>query len=233
MIDKRVTLITGTRKGVGKYLAEYYVKAGHIVVGCSRETPEWTLENYHHFNADVSNEKQVRPIFTSIAKNFGRLDNLINNAGIASMNHSFLTPISTARKILDTNVIGTFLFCQEGARLMQRRNYGRIVNFSTVAVQMKLEGESLYAASKSAVVMLTGVLAREYAEFGITINTVGPNGIDTDLIRGVSEEKMKRIHAKLAIPRNSTFRDVSNVIDFFLNEENSMITGQTIYLGGV
>lgn len=233
MTDKTITLVTGTRKGVGKYLVEHYVKQGHLVIGCSREAPDWKLDNYVHFDADVSDEKQVRPIFLHIAEHYGHLDNLINNAGVASMNHSFLTPISTVRKMLETNVVGTFLFCQEAARLMQRRKFGRIVNFSTVAVPLKLEGETMYAASKCAVVMMTSILAKEYAEFGITINAVGPNPIDTDLIRGISGERMERLLARHPIPRYGTFEDVSNVIDFFIKKESSLISGQTIYLGGV
>ena len=203
------------------------------MIGCSRETPEWTLKNYEHFNADVSDEAQVRPIFKHISSKYKRLDHLINNAGVASMNHSMLMTIDTVRSIIDTNVIGTFIFSQEAARIMQKNNFGRIVNFSTIAVPLKLAGAGVYAASKSAVESMTHILAKEFAEFGITVNTFGPNGVATDLIRGVTEEKMKRIHEKLAIPRNSTFEDVSNTIDYFLKKESAMVTGQTIYLGGV
>ena len=85
MSDK-ITLITGTRKGIGKALVEHYIKKGHIVIGCSRSPIEWQLEGYTHHIADVSNEKDVLSIFKQIRNDFGRLDNLINNAEIASMN---------------------------------------------------------------------------------------------------------------------------------------------------
>jgi NADP-dependent 3-hydroxy acid dehydrogenase YdfG len=107
-------------------------------------------------------------VFSEITKREGRLDVLINNAGIASMNHSLLTPMTTVNKIIQTNFIGTFLLCREAARLMQSHRYGRIVNFATVAVPLKLEGEAVYAASKAAVISLTQILAREFGEFGIT-----------------------------------------------------------------
>lgn len=230
---KPVTLITGTRKGIGKYLAEHYVAQGHIVVGCSRSDVDWQLDGYHHFLADVIDEQAVKALFKNIRLKFGVLDNLINNAGIASMNHLMLTPLSTVNNIFNTNVVGTFLFCREAAKIMAKNKYGRIVNFTTVATPLKLEGEAIYAASKAAVYSLTEVLARELAEFNITVNAVGPTPIDTDLIRSVPQDKMDRLVARQAIIRKGVLRDVSNVTDFFLRKESDFITGQNLYLGGV
>jgi Dehydrogenases with different specificities (related to short-chain alcohol dehydrogenases) len=104
-------------------------------------------------------------MFSAIKKRESRLDVLINNAGIASMNHSLLTPVATVNKIMETNFTGTFLFCREAARLMQLHGYGRIVNFTSVAVPLKIEGEAAYAASKAAVISLTQILAREFADW--------------------------------------------------------------------
>jgi len=158
---------------------------------------------------------------------------LINNAGVASMNHSLLTPISTARKILETNVIGTFIFCRESAKLMKINKYGRIINFASFAVPFKLEGEAIYAASKAGVITLTEILSREYADFGITVNTVAPPAIQTDLIRGVPNEKMQNLLQRQAIHRYGEPIEVSNVIDFFIKHESEMVTGQIVYMGGV
>jgi 3-oxoacyl-[acyl-carrier protein] reductase len=116
---------------------------------------------------------------------------------------------------------------------MKQHGYGRIVNFTTVAIPLKLAGESIYVASKSAILALTEVLARELAPFGITINAVGPVPIQTDLIRSVPKEKIEELLARQAIPRFGTFDDVVNIIDFFLKKESSFITGQNLYLGGV
>lgn len=228
-----VTLITGTRKGIGQFLAAHYVRLGHTVVGCSREQPEWQLEGYEHHLADVADETAVGQIFSSIRKTHGRLDNLVNNAGIASMNHSLLTPLSTVNNILRTNVAGTFLFTREAAKLMKKARHGRIVNFTTVAIPLKLEGEAIYAASKAAVQSLTEILAREYAADGITVNAVGPTPIATDLTRSVPKAKMDQLLSRQAIHRFGTFEDVANVVDFFLKPESSFITGQNIFLGGL
>jgi 3-oxoacyl-[acyl-carrier protein] reductase len=232
-MDEPVTLITGTRKGIGKFLAGHFVAAGHRVVGCSREPVDWSLERYEHFLTDVADEPAVKQMFSSVRKTYRRLDHLINNAGIASMNHSMLTPIATAQRILHTNFLGTFVCCREAAKLMQNRRFGRIVNFVTVAVPLRLEGESVYAASKAAVGSLTGILARELAEFGITVNAVGPTPIETDLIRSVPKDRLDQLLARQALHRQGTFEDIANVVDFFLRKESAFVTGQTLYLGGV
>jgi 3-oxoacyl-[acyl-carrier protein] reductase len=231
--EPKVTLITGTSRGIGRFLAEHYTKLGHRVVGCSRSERTVEAERYDHVTADVSNEDDVKNVFRHVRKTYGRLDHLINNAGIASMNHAMLTPGSSVRKVVDTNFIGTFLFCREAAKLMSRSGGGRIVNFGTVATPLKLEGEAIYAASKAAVLTLTEILAREFGPLGITVNAIGPTPIETDLIRGVPKDKIAALLQRQAIPRYGTLEDVANVIDFFLKPESGFVTGQRIFLGGV
>lgn len=227
-----VMLVTGTRKGIGRFLAEHYAGAGYRVVGCSRRAPNWGRECYEHVIADVSREEDVKGLLSHIQRNYGRLDVILNNAGIASMNHFLLTPGKTAQEIMGTNFTGTFLICREGARLMMKHRRGRIVNFSTIAVPMALEGEALYAASKSAVETFTRIIARELAPRGITCNAVGPAPIETDLIRSVPPEKIRQLVDRLAIKRLGRFEDVVNVVDFFIREESGYVTGQVLYLGG-
>lgn len=233
-MSEQVYLITGTSRGIGASLAKSYLENGIRVVGCSRSELTWEAEDYKeytHFKLDVCDEKAVKQVFAFIRKEFGRLDVLINNAGRASMNHSLLTPMNTAESLFRTNTLGTFLFCREAAKIMRKGERGRIVNFSTMAVPMKLEGEAVYAASKAAVVSLTQTLAKEYAEFGITVNAVGPV-VRTALVKGVPESKLEKLLDRQAIHRFGTFYDVKNVIDFFLKKESDLVTGQVIYLGG-
>lgn len=231
--DKRVILITGTRVGIGRFLVEHYTRSGAKVIGCSRRPADYELAGYRHFCLDVADESAVKELLSEIRRTYKRLDVLINNAGIASMNHSLLTPMKTVHAVLDTNVVGTFLFCREAAKLMKIHSFGRIVNFSTVATPLKLEGEAIYAASKAAIITLTQVLARELSEFGITVNAVGPTAVKTDLIRNIPDRKIGELIQRQAIHRLGEFRDIANVIDFYLQPESDFITGQVVYLGGV
>ncbi len=231
--DRPVALITGTRKGIGRYLACHLAGRGYAVEGCSREPAGWKLKGYTHHLADVANEEQVKAMLADIRKRHGRLDVLINNAGIASMNHTLLTPTETAQRIWNTNCLGAFVLIRESVKLMQKRRFGRIVNLGSVATPLKLEGEAIYASSKAALVSLTQILAYELAGFGITVNLVGPTPVDTDLIRGVPQEKLRALTGRLAIKRLGRMDDISNVIDFFIKPESEFITGQVLYLGGV
>jgi 3-oxoacyl-[acyl-carrier protein] reductase len=227
-----VTLITGTSRGIGRHLAEHYVERGHLVVGCSRSSSEWSAEGYHHLQADIRNEAEVLALFRELRSTHRRLDHLINNAGVASMNHVLTTPISTVRSIFDVNVISAFLFAREAAKLMMRRRFGRIVNLTSVAVPLNLEGEAAYAASKSALEGLTRVMAKDLGSFGITVNAVGPGPIETRLIRGVPKDRLDALLKRLAIPEFGTAADVANAVDFFLLPASRLVTGQVLYLGG-
>ncbi len=240
----RVILITGTRKGIGRDLSEYYLHKGDIVCGCSRTQSNLEHKNYRHFTLDVCDENAVVSMVRAVKKEFGSIDILLNNAGIASMNHILTTPLKTMQNIFNTNVFGSFLFLREVAKIMVQ-NYKklpkdstmqmpyRIVNFATIATPLRLEGEAIYAASKAALVSLTQICAKELSEFGITINAVGPTPVPTDLIKNVPKAKMDALLNQQAIKRFGGFRDVLNTIEFFLDEKSDFITAQVIYLGGV
>src|SRR5579864_305026 len=226
-------VISGARKGIGRFLCEHYLASGWRVIGCSRNDSDLQHPNYCHVQLDISDESAVTRMMLGIGTSHGRLDALLNNAGVASMNHFLLTPGKTAQKLMQTNYLGTFLLSREAARLMRAHKSGRIINFSSVAAPLNLEGEAAYAASKAAVGKLTEVLARELAAFNITVNAVGPGPIATDLIRNVPKGKIEQLLARQPFRIMSQLADVSNVTDFFLKSESDCITGQTIFLGGV
>ncbi|MDY0211295.1 MAG: SDR family oxidoreductase [Acholeplasma sp.] len=229
----RVIIVTGSRKGLGFQLSNYFLEQGDIVYGCSRRTSTIENENYTHYCIDISNEPEVINMVRQIFKKHKKIDILINNAGAASMNHILLTPYSTAQKLFNTNYMGTFLMCREVSKYMIRNKEGRIINYSTVAVPLHLEGELVYSSSKSAVEQLTKVLAKEIGVYGVTVNAVGPTPIPTDLIKNVPENKIEELIERQSIKRLGRFEDVLNVIKFFISQESEFITGQIIYLGGI
>ncbi len=232
MPDAPVVLVTGTSKGIGQYLAKYFLQRGYQVAGCSRSESSLNHAGYFHVQADVADESSVKALVRAVREKLGRIDALINNAGVARLNLLMLTPTETADRIMSTNFRGTFLMSRECARIMIRQRSGRIVNFGTPAIPLESPGESIYAASKAAIVQLTKTMARELGSYGITCNVVSPGPTETDLIRGMSDELRNELLRRHAIPRMGTYEDVANVVEFFLRPESNYVTGQVIYLGG-
>lgn len=233
MTTNKTILITGTSRGIGKHMAKYYTGHGYQVAGCSRSPIDFKLKNYIHYQVDVSDEAQVKHMVSDVEKKYKSIDILINNAGAASMNHFILTPLSTVQRLMTANFTGTFLFSREAAKVMMKNKWGRIINFTSVAVPLHLEGEAIYASAKSAVETSTKISAKELATFNITCNAIGPAPVETDLIKNVPKEKINKIINSLSLKRFCKWEDIVAVADFFISENSGYVTGQIIYLGGV
>ena len=231
--NKKTILITGNRKGIGRYLSEYYLDKGYNVAGCSRADSDLSHENYVHLLCDVKRENEVKTAVKEVKKCFGSVDILINNAGKASLNHSILTPSKTIKDLFETNYLGSFLFSRECSKQMIKKKWGRIINFSTIAVPLDLEGEMAYSSSKSAIEKMSRIMSKELSSYNITINTIGPSPVYTDLIKVVPKDKVDEIINMQTIKRFGLFEDISNVTDFFISDGSSFVTGQKIYLGGL
>lgn len=225
-------LITGASKGIGRALAGFAIADGHNVAGLSRTKPEGPFE-FDWYEVDITDENSVKRAIQAIRGKWGKIDVLINNAGIASMNHSLLTPTATFQKILNVNTLGTFIISREVAKWMQRIRGGSIINFSTIAVPLAVEGEAAYAASKAGIELLTKVMSKELEPLGIRVNCIGPSVVSTSLTKAVPKEKLEALIGSQTIKREATALDVYNVVKFFASENSGMITGQTIYLGGI
>lgn len=228
-----IIVITGTSRGIGYSLVERYINQGHTVIGCSRSEASYTNINYHHFQVDLTNEDEINKFAYNVRKQFGVADVLINNAGIASMNHFLLTPLETAKKVMNTNFFAPFAVTRAFVGLLKKSDAPRVINFSTVAVPLNLDGELAYVASKSAVEAMTKILAKELASFNITVNAIGPTPVRTFLTAKVPEEKLNALLERQAIKRFGEYSDIGNVIDFFISKSSDFITGQIIYLGGI
>lgn len=228
-----IIVITGTSRGIGRYLAEYYTTQGHHVIGCSRSECDFKNPLYTHFALDITNEQEIISFAETVRKQYKHVDILINNAGVASMNHFMLTPRETAQRLMNTNFFGPFSMIRAFVSLLKKSEHPRVINFSTVAVPLNLEGELAYVSSKAAVEEMTKILAKELAVFHITVNAIGPTPVKTFLTANVPENKINNLLNQQAIKRFGEFEDIANVIDFFIKPESNFITGQIIYLGGI
>lgn len=237
----RVFIISGSSRGIGKAISEHYLGCGDIVVGCARSTSDIAHENYRHFILDINDEKAVVAMVRAAKKEFGKIDICLNNAGMASMNHILTTSYESAKRLVDVNFLGAFLLSREAAKAMisnkisnkNSAKSGVIINFSSVAAPLCLEGEAIYAASKAACESLTKTMAKELASYSIRVNAIALAPVQTDLIKAVPKDKINALLEHQAIKRFGEFGDIINVIDFFISQKSDFITGQIITLGGV
>ena len=234
MSEKQVMIITGTRKGIGKYLAEYFIEKGFQVVGCSRSKIDFELDYYQHFCLDVCDKLNVKKMFNEVRKTYGRLDVLINNAGVnMALAPVLLVPYESALKTIEINLLGTFLMSCESVKIMMKRSFGRIINFGSMAVRHEVKGEAIYTASKAAVNSLTRVMAKELYSYGITCNVIAPSAIKTEMMESIDDAALKEVLKRNAIHELGKTEDICDTIDWLIKPVSNSITGQIIYLGGV
>lgn len=230
-----VILITGTSRGIGKYLAQYYSAIeGNQVFGFSRGDTSIENNNYQHFKTDITSNEKIREVFSHIRKNHGRLDVLINNAAINITPSPFiLTPPEIVKELFDVNYFGAVFCCREAIKLMNPNKFGRIVNISSMAAKHEVVGESIYTSSKAALTAFTRVLSKEIYKMGITCNVLAPSAVDTDLLENINKEALKEVMRRNAVHEFGKMEDISNTIDWLISPQSSSVTGQVVYLGGV
>jgi 3-oxoacyl-[acyl-carrier protein] reductase len=224
-------LITGTSQGLGLALAERLLADGWTVHGFSRGPQDLTHAAFTAHAVDITDESAVRAAVATIAE-AGRIDLLVNNAGAASMNALLLTPGETAERLMRVNYLGTFHCLQAVGKVMVRQRAGRIINLTTVAVPLSLEGEAAYVASKAAVEALTKVAAKEFASQGVRVMAIGFGPVDTRLTRAVPRAALAKINGQISRPDGTT---MDQAVEFFISQLHSpdFISGSVRYLGAV
>lgn len=232
-LESKVALVTGSRHGVGRQIAEHLLSQGARVVGFSRGQTELDHGNYHHYQVDVSDASAVQGAFVDIARRVGTVQIVVNNAAVLTSQYAMIMPPQAARDMLDVNLLGTFLVSREAAKMMRRARWGRIVNIGSMAASLEPIGDSIYAATKAGVATLANVLAKELGPLGITCNTLAITAIESQMLNQLPRDKVEAIVAGLPIPRFAQADDIMNVLDFLLSERSGYVTAQTIWLGGI
>ena len=233
MTKKPVVLVTGSSRGVGAVIAQHFLEKDYKVIGFSRNAHSLVNSDYQHYTVDISKQEEVKKTFISIAKEYGRIDVLINNASVLTSQFAMILPAKNVEAMLSINLFGAFLVAREAGRIMCKRKYGRIINISSMAACLEPEGDSMYAATKAGSETMINILAKEFARYNVTCNSLAISAFQTDMLDQLPRDKIEAVIAGLTLPRFACADDILNVIDFFTSDRSSYITAQTIHLAGV
>jgi 3-oxoacyl-[acyl-carrier protein] reductase len=231
MESPRIMVVTGTSRGIGRGIAEYFAAKGFVVSGCSRGASTLgELAGYDHSSVDVRDEKQVREWARDVKRRHGRVDVVVCNVGLVKLGAlTALTSLDVFQDFVTSILTSTFLVCREFAKIMSLQRSGRIVNVTSIMTELHAPGTVAYASAKSGVVELTKVLARELVTSGITCNVVSPSVVQTDSSLAFGEEWMTKMLAMQTIQRPIDVAELCNIVEFFAAPESSCVTGQVIH----
>ncbi len=229
----KLALVTGSRRGVGRIIAEHILRHGGRVAGFARGAATIDHPHYHHFQVDVGDPASVQKGFAELKKLSSVLHIVVNNAAVLTSQYAMIMPPAAAQAMFSTNLMGAFMVSREASKLMRKEKWGRIINIGSMAVSLEPIGDSVYAACKAGLATLANVMAKELAPLNITCNTLAVSAIQTDMLAQLPQDKIAQVIAGLPLPRFAEADDILNVLDFFAAERSAYITAQTIYLGGV
>ena len=223
-------IVTGASRGIGLAISNRLSERGEEVLGISRNA---ISSKFEIESIDVTDFKSIKNLSDKIRLSDRKVTAVINAAGIASMNLALMANPTTSVNLVNVNFLGTVYSCQALAPLLVRNGGGSVINFSTIATALHLEGESIYAATKAAVENYSKTLAKEISKFNVRVNCIAPGPIQTELLRGVTEDQINKI-VKAQIIRNKFEKDdVVDLVDLLLDPKAKTLTGQVFHIGGV
>ena len=238
----KTVLITGASRGIGKEIAIKFATEGYNVVlnyNVSESQTEDLAKQIEDLGvqcltvkADVSVDSEVKDMVNLALKQFGKIDVLVNNAGVALSKLFQLTTEDEIARVFGVNTFGVINSSKAVVPYMISEKCGKIINISSIWGKVGVSMETIYSASKGAVIAFTMALAKELAPSGISVNCVCPGVIDTDMMREYSESDKKELKEQTPLNRLGTPKDVANTVYFLASDDANFITGQVITVDG-
>ncbi len=233
--DGQVVVVTGGARGIGEAIIRTFVGEGARAVSIDLGEPDEAVERTRYLAADVADLDAVKAAFADVEATEGRVDVLVNNAGIQRVALTEAFDPQIWRQVVDVHLFGTYHCSAEALRIMKPQRRGSIISISSVASLIALPGRGPYSASKAAISALTRVMAVEVAELGIRVNAIAPGSTRTKLVeQGFLDGSLSEASITSEIPmrRLATTDEIAGVVRFLASDEASYITGQTIVVDG-
>ncbi len=240
-VERRVALVTGASQGIGRACALELARRGHTVALAARNADKLgevaaaiTAAGgaAKPYTLDVASEESIKACAKAVLADFGRLEILVNNAGITRDGLAMRMKRADWDDVLSTNLTGAFLLTQAFMPAMLRTRWGRIINITSVVGEMGQAGQANYAASKAGLIGLTKSFARELASRAITVNAVAPGYIETAMTAVLTDEQKNAMSAHIPLGRPGTDLDIAHAVAFLASEEAGYITGHTLDVNG-
>lgn len=235
---KQIALVTGASRGIGRAIAERLVRDGFFVVGTATSDPgaaaisEYLGENGRGFKLDVADPVNVDEVLKNITESFGTPTVLVNNAGITRDNLLMRMKDDEWDSIINTNLSSVFRLSKAVLRGMMKAKTGRIINIGSVVGSTGNAGQTNYAAAKAGVVGFTKAMAKEVGSRNITVNTVSPGFIDTDMTRELAEEHKNALLTAIPLGRLGAAEEIAHAVAFLASEGAGYITGENLHVNG-
>jgi len=231
----KVFVVTGAASGIGRSCAEQLLGSGAMVIGIDLEKGDLAYDTYNHYMASITDEEAIRKITDDVIYNYGKIDGLVNAAGIWGNSKPFFdTETSEWERIISVNLTGTYIVSKFVANAMIPNKSGKIVNISCLRSIIFRNNMTDYAASKGAVVALTSAMALDLAPYNIRVNAVAPGFIYTGMTKRSFDNEEIRKQSETLIPegRLGQPEDISNVVLFLLSDLSDYMTGTNVFVDG-
>ncbi|MFT7344464.1 MAG: NAD(P)-dependent dehydrogenase (short-subunit alcohol dehydrogenase family) [Lentimonas sp.] len=234
-MEKKVILLTGASGGLGSEIAKLLAKDNRFLLALQGNSSKISIpetESIAHFKANLKSREEINSLIEDVVKRFGRLDVLINNAGVSESNWSWKTSAESWEETMAINLNAPFYLSQAAIPEFRKGEWGRIINISSVVAQTGFVGTAAYAASKAGLLGLTKTLSKELAHFNVSVNALALGYFDRGMINSVPDEQLSELKKQIPMKELGQPSTIVETLLWLISEQGAYITGQTINLNG-